>query len=130
MWECALEKCKELLKQYEEETFDYEQLSDLHKTMSQFYEKIMRNVRPEPEYFRVGYYGRGFPQFLQNKVFIYRGKEYERLADFNSRILNEFPKAELLNTLTLPGDEVMESDKQCILFLNSQAYISLVHFKN
>lgn len=113
MWECALEKCQELAKQCEEETFDYEQLSDLHKSMASFYEQIMKNVRPTPEYFRVGYYGRGFPQFLQNKVFIYRGKEYERLADFNSRIMNEFPKAELLSKLTPPGPEITESDKQC-----------------
>lgn len=118
MWECALKKCQELARQYEDETFDYEQLSVLHRTTAQFYEDIMRIARPEPEYFRVGYYGRGFPQFLQNKVFVYRGKEFERLADFNSRILNEFPKAELLKTLTKPGDDVMESDKQCILFAN------------
>lgn len=113
MWECALEKCQELARQCEEETFDYEQLSELHKSMAVFYEQIMKNVRPTPEYFRVGYYGRGFPQFLQNKVFVYRGKEYERLGDFNSRIMNEFPKAELLSKLTPPGEEITESDKQC-----------------
>lgn len=116
MWECALQKCQELSKQYEEETFDYEQLSELHRRMASFYEDIMRKVRAEPEYFRVGYYGRGFPAFLQNKVFIYRGKEYERLADFCSRILNEFPSAELLNKLTLPSEEILESNGQCKLF--------------
>lgn len=117
MWECALEKCQELAKQYEEETFDYEHLSKLHSQMAEFYRSIMQTDRPKPEYFRVGYYGRGFPQFLQNKVFVYRGKEYERLADFNSRILNEFPKAELLRKLTPPGEDVTESDRQCILVL-------------
>lgn len=25
----------------------------------------MNKIRPEPEYFRVGYYGLGFPSFLQ-----------------------------------------------------------------
>ncbi|KAK9873197.1 hypothetical protein WA026_021430 [Henosepilachna vigintioctopunctata] len=114
MWECAIQKCQELAKQYEDETFDYEQLSHIHKRIATFYDDIVKNVRLEPEYFRVGYYGKGFPQFLQNKVFVYRGKEYERLADFNSRILNEFPKAELLNKLTPPGSDITESDKQYI----------------
>ncbi|VEN37349.1 unnamed protein product [Callosobruchus maculatus] len=114
MWECAIKKCQELAQQYEQETFDYERLSDLHHRMALFYEDIMKKARAEPEYFRVGYYGRGFPRFLQNKVFIYRGKEYERLADFNVRILNEFPKAELLNKLTPPGEEITGSDKQYI----------------
>lgn len=113
MWECALQKCQELARQYEEETFDYEQLGELHKRMALFYEDIMKKVRAEPEYFRVAYYGRGFPPFLQNKVFICRGKEYERLADFCSRTLNEFPHAELMSKLTPPGDEILKSDGQC-----------------
>lgn len=115
MWECAIKKCQELAQQYENETFDYENLGSLHARMAKFYEDIMKQARAEPEYFRVGYYGKGFPLFLQNKIFIYRGKEYERLADFNTRILNEFPKAELLNKLTPPGEEILNSDKQCIL---------------
>lgn len=68
MWECALEVCKELAKQYEEEVYDYTQLSALLKQMAHFYENIMKQLRAEPEYFRVAYYGRGFPPFLQNKV--------------------------------------------------------------
>lgn len=117
MWEFAIKKCQELAEQCEQETFDYERLSDLHTRMASFYEDIMKKARAEPEYFRVAYYGKGFPKFLQNKVFIYRGKEYERLDDFNSRILNEFPKAELFMKLTAPGKDVMESNKQCILFV-------------
>ncbi|XP_031352316.1 dedicator of cytokinesis protein 1-like isoform X2 [Photinus pyralis] len=114
MWECALKKCEELARQYKEETFDYEQLSELHKRMALFYEDIMRKLRTTPEYFKVAYYGRGFPIFLQNKTFIYRGKEYERLADFSSRTLNEYPNAELLNKLTPPGDDILESNGQYI----------------
>lgn len=68
MWECALSVCKELVKQYEEEIYDYFQLSDLLRRMAEFYDHIMKQLRPEPEYFRVAYYGRGFPAFLQNKV--------------------------------------------------------------
>lgn len=69
MWECALAVCKELVSQYEEETFDYLQLSVLLRRMAKFYDCIVKQLRPEPEYFRVAYYGRGHPVFLQNKVF-------------------------------------------------------------
>ncbi|XP_060530077.1 dedicator of cytokinesis protein 1 isoform X2 [Cylas formicarius] len=112
MWEYAIDRCKELAEQYERETFEYDRLGELHSRLAAFYDNVMRQARPEPEYFRVGYYGRGFPPLLQNKVFVYRGKEYERLADFNTRVANEFPKATLLNKLEPPGDEVLQSDAQ------------------
>lgn len=115
MWECAVSMCKELVRQCECETYDYIQLSSLLKRMSHFYDNIMKQLRPEPEYFRVAYYGKGFPSFLQNKVFIYRGKEYERLSDFSNRTLNQFPNATLMQKLSKPGQEVTESSNQCIL---------------
>nr|CAD7428798.1 unnamed protein product [Timema monikensis] len=111
MWECALTVCKELVTQYEEEIFDYIQLSSLLKRMSQFYDSIMKQIRPEPEYFRVAFYGRGFPAY---KVFVYRGKEYERLSDFCSRTLNQLPNAELMSKLTPPGEDVTESQHQYV----------------
>ncbi|XP_049862449.1 dedicator of cytokinesis protein 1 isoform X3 [Schistocerca gregaria] len=114
MWESALSICKELISLYEEETYDYLQLSCIHQRMSQFYDSIMKQIRPEPEYFRVAYYGRGFPAFLQNKVFVYRGKEYERLSDFSSRTINQLPNAELMNRLSAPSDDITESPHQYI----------------
>ena len=116
MWECALEKCQELVKQYQEETFNYEQLSVLHSRMAEFYDNIMKKVRSEPEYFRVGYYGKGFPPFLQNKVFVYRGKDYERISEFSNRIMNEYPNAQSLNKLTPPGKDIEQSNGQCKTF--------------
>ncbi|XP_071513992.1 dedicator of cytokinesis protein 2 isoform X2 [Panulirus ornatus] len=114
MWEDALTLCKELVKHYEEVIIDYVKLSELLTRMAVFYKNIMnpQNLRPEPEYFRVAYYGRGFPAFLQNKVFVYRGNGFERLADFTSRILDQFPNAELMKKLTPPSDEVKESPQQ------------------
>lgn len=114
MWECALVVCKELIKQYEEETYDYLQLSILLKRMAKFYDSIVKQLRPEPEYFRVAYYGRGHPPFLQNKVFVYRGKEYERLSDFCSRTLNQLPNAEQMNKLSPPTLDVRESNHQYV----------------
>ncbi|XP_011337215.1 dedicator of cytokinesis protein 1 isoform X1 [Ooceraea biroi] len=114
MWECALTICKELVSQYEEETFDYLQLSVLLRRMAKFYDCIVKQLRPEPEYFRVAYYGRGHPAFLQNKVFVYRGKEYERLSDFCSRTLNQLPNAEQMNKLCPPTTEMLESSHQYV----------------
>eukprot|EP00105_Crassostrea_gigas_P042991 XP_019927139.1 PREDICTED: dedicator of cytokinesis protein 1 isoform X1 [Crassostrea gigas] len=112
MWEKGIELTKELVHLYEEELYDYERLSVILKRQAELFACIIRELRPDPEYFRVGYYGRGFPSFLQNKVFIYRGKEYERLTDFNSRMQTLFPNAELLKSLSPPSSEVKESDKQ------------------
>ncbi|XP_054707947.1 dedicator of cytokinesis protein 1-like [Uloborus diversus] len=112
LWETGLALCKELVIQYENEVFDYIQLSELLKRMAAFYDNIMKQVRPEPEYFRVGYYGKGFPAFVQNKVFVYRGKEYELLSDFSSRLLNQYPTAQLMTKLAPPGKDITESEKQ------------------
>ncbi|XP_043216564.1 dedicator of cytokinesis protein 1-like isoform X2 [Amphibalanus amphitrite] len=118
LWEAALQLCKELSGQYEEATFDYHQLSQLLQRMSRLYDKILQEIRPVPAYFRVAFYGRGFPAFLQNKVYVYRGRGYERLAEFSSRIQDTFPKAELMDTLETPGPEVTESLQQ-LLQVNS-----------
>lgn len=115
MWECAVSMCKELVRQCESETYDYTKLSSLLRRMSNFYDNIIKQLRPEPEYFRVAYYGRGFPSFLRNKVYVYRGKEYEFLSDFSTRIRHLFPNATLMQTLSKPGSEIMESTNQCIL---------------
>ena len=112
MWECALCLCKELARQYEEETYDYGRLSALLTRMATLYDNIINQLRPEPEYFRVAFYGRGFPAFLQNKIFVFRGKEYERLSDFANRIMLQFPNAETMNRLTPPDQEIMDSPQQ------------------
>ena len=74
MWECALERCKELMRHYETTVLDYTRLPTLLRRMAQCYDAITddKAPRPQPEYFRVGYYGRGFPGFMQNKVFFFK----------------------------------------------------------
>uniref|UniRef100_A0A667GZB1 Dedicator of cytokinesis 2 n=1 Tax=Lynx canadensis TaxID=61383 RepID=A0A667GZB1_LYNCA len=106
MWEEAISLCKELAEQYEMEIFDYELLSQNLIQQAKFYENIMKILRPKPDYFAVGYYGQGFPSFLRNKVFIYRGKEYERREDFQMQLMSQFPNAEKMNTTSAPGDDV------------------------
>ncbi|NWV76757.1 DOCK1 protein, partial [Dasyornis broadbenti] len=114
MWEEAIALGKELAEQYENEMFDYEQLSELLRKQAQFYENIVKVIRPKPDYFAVGYYGQGFPTFIRNKVFIYRGKEYERREDFEARLLTQFPNAEKMKTTSAPGEDIKTSSGQYI----------------
>lgn len=113
MWESAIDMCKELSQQYENEIYDYLSLAELYKKMSQFYEKILREKRFESNYYRVAFYGYGFPQFLRNQEFVYRGNEYEDSGSFNTRILSQHPRAELVPTLN-PGPEIRQSEGQFI----------------
>lgn len=39
--------------------------SPLQQREAKFYEKILKVLRPSPDYFAVGYYGQGFPTFLR-----------------------------------------------------------------
>uniref|UniRef100_A0A8C3Y0B4 Dedicator of cytokinesis 2 n=1 Tax=Catharus ustulatus TaxID=91951 RepID=A0A8C3Y0B4_CATUS len=114
MWEEAIHICKELAEQYESHMFDYEMLSDILQREARFYEKILKVLRPSPDYFAVGYYGQGFPTFLRNKVFIYRGKEYERREDFEMQLLCPFPNAEKLKSTSPPGQDITDSPGQYI----------------
>uniref|UniRef100_A0AAR2JGN1 Dedicator of cytokinesis 1 n=1 Tax=Pygocentrus nattereri TaxID=42514 RepID=A0AAR2JGN1_PYGNA len=114
MWEEAIILGKELAEQYENEMFDFEQLSALLRKQAQFYENIVKVIRPKPDYFAVGYYGLGFPSFLRNKMFIYRGKEYERREDFEARLLTQFPNAEKMKTTTAPSEDLRLSSGQYI----------------
>uniref|UniRef100_A0A673CGJ4 Dedicator of cytokinesis 5 n=1 Tax=Sphaeramia orbicularis TaxID=375764 RepID=A0A673CGJ4_9TELE len=84
------------------------------KQQAQFYENIMHAMRPQPEYFAVGYYGLGFPSFLRNKMFIYRGKEYEWLEDFSLKLLSQFPNAVRMTSTAPPGDNISNSPGQYI----------------
>ncbi|KFB45954.1 AGAP004320-PA-like protein [Anopheles sinensis] len=113
MWECAIDLCKELAQQYENEVYDYLSLAELYKKMSQFYENILRTTRYESIYYRVTFFGAGFPEFLRNRAFVYRGNEYEDAGSFNMRILSQHPRAELLTTLT-PGPEIQQCEGQFV----------------
>uniref|UniRef100_A0AAY4EDR1 Dedicator of cytokinesis 5 n=1 Tax=Denticeps clupeoides TaxID=299321 RepID=A0AAY4EDR1_9TELE len=114
MWEKAIEMSKQLAKMYENQMFDFEELSLLLKQQAQYFENIMHAMRPQPEYFAVGYYGHGFPSFLRNKLFIYRGKEYEWLEDFSLKLLSQFPNAVRMPSTSPPGDNIYNSPSQHI----------------
>lgn len=64
-WEKGIPLCKELALLYETKRFDYNKLSDTLIQEAKFFQNILTQLRPEPEYFRVGFYGLGFPLFVR-----------------------------------------------------------------
>ena len=90
-WESGIPLCKELADLYETELFDYQKLAAIlvgsvykfqvllspsllpssplpQQRQAEFFQKIIRELRVEPEYFMVGYYGRGFPLFIRVRI--------------------------------------------------------------
>lgn len=75
-WEKGIPLCKELALLYETKRFDYNKLSDTLIQEAKFFQNILTQLRPEPEYFRVGFYGLGFPLFVRvsNYLKLFRNK--------------------------------------------------------
>ncbi|KAG8002595.1 Dedicator of cytokinesis protein 3, partial [Nibea albiflora] len=74
-----------------------------------YYDNIIEQQRIEPEFFRMGFYGRKFPFFLRNKEFVCRGYDYERLEDFQQRMLGEFPQAIAMQHPNQPDDTILQN---------------------
>uniref|UniRef100_A0A8C9UB20 Dedicator of cytokinesis 4 n=1 Tax=Scleropages formosus TaxID=113540 RepID=A0A8C9UB20_SCLFO len=110
-WENGIILCRELADQYEA-YYDYRNLSKMRMMEASLYDKIMDQQRLEPEFFRVGFYGKKFPFFLRNKEFVCRGHDYERLEAFQQRMLNEFPHAIAMQHVNLPDDTITQAEAQ------------------
>uniref|UniRef100_A0A8D9BP44 Dedicator of cytokinesis protein 3 n=1 Tax=Cacopsylla melanoneura TaxID=428564 RepID=A0A8D9BP44_9HEMI len=117
-WEKGIPLCKELAELYEKRLFDYKKLSAILQTQAHFCDNILNQLRPEPEYFRVGFYGLSFPLFVRNKVFVYRGLDYERMEAFTQRLQTEFPSANILSKNSPPSHTILQSDVQHIQICN------------
>ncbi|TKS77735.1 Dedicator of cytokinesis protein 3 [Collichthys lucidus] len=79
------------------------------KMEAAYYDNIIEQQRIEPEFFRMGFYGRKFPFFLRNKEFVCRGYDYERLEDFQQRMLGEFPQAIAMQHPNQPDDTILQN---------------------
>uniref|UniRef100_A0A8C5H8S7 Dedicator of cytokinesis 4b n=1 Tax=Gouania willdenowi TaxID=441366 RepID=A0A8C5H8S7_GOUWI len=110
-WENGIILCRELADQYES-FYDYRNLSKMRMMEASLYDKIMDQQRLEPEFFRVGFYGKKFPFFLRNKEFVCRGHDYERLEAFQQRMLSEFPHAIAMQHVNQPDQTIYQADAQ------------------
>lgn len=84
---------KELANLYETTFFDYKQLSDILKCEAKFYDNILTQLRPEPEYFRVGFYGLSCPLFVRVSFVIFIVYIIEKNNVTSSRTNNSFIEA-------------------------------------
>jgi len=112
LWEYAVPLCKDLCDLYEHRIYDFNKLSEVLRKQASFYQNILLEFRPEPEYFRVGFFGCSFPLFVRNKEFIYRGLDYEKISDFTQRLSSEYPEAILCTKNTPPEKELMQQEAQ------------------
>lgn len=51
----------------------------------------------------------------QNKEFVCRGNDYERLEAFQQRMLSEFPHAIAMQHANQPDQTILQAEAQCIL---------------
>lgn len=110
LWEDGIQVCEQYVKHLKE-SFDFQRVAEVLHLEATYFESIVNIHRPSREYFRVGHYGKGFLPSLRNKVFVYRGQEYEKLGAFSERILQSHFGAELMKTNQPPGDDILQSDK-------------------
>ncbi|UZJ54324.1 hypothetical protein CBS101457_003644 [Exobasidium rhododendri] len=105
-WEISIDICRELAKEYEYRSMDYQQLSNILQLQASLFQKIGSEERTFPNYFRVAYYGSQWPVSLQGKNFIYRGLNWEKFSNFCERLHQKHPKATLIKTTKEVSDEV------------------------
>nr|XP_021207510.2 dedicator of cytokinesis protein 3 isoform X1 [Bombyx mori] len=117
-WEKGLPLLRELATLYEIKLCDYARLAYCLRMNATFLDSVMEQLRPEPEYFRVGFYGKGCPLFVRNKQFVYRGHEYERIGAFTQRLQAEYVSAHILMRNTPPDESVIANDGQYIQICN------------
>lgn len=67
-WEKGIPLLKELANLYESKLFNYKLLGETLTCQANFYDNILTQLRPEPEYFRVGFYGLSFPLFVRVSI--------------------------------------------------------------
>ncbi|GAM27998.1 hypothetical protein SAMD00019534_111740 [Acytostelium subglobosum LB1] len=114
-WDRAIPLLKELTHHFTMNICDMVSAATYLRQQAAFIQKINETESIFEEYFRVGYYGKKFPASIQNKEFIYKGNEFDRLSDFIARTCEKWPKAELLKSTDTPSQSIMDSDSQYLL---------------
>jgi dedicator of cytokinesis protein 3 len=96
-WELALDTYRELAENYEHTVFEYQKLAKCYRAMAKLQEAILEGNRPEPKFYRVAYYGMGFPVGLRERQFVVQAGPYEGPQMFADRMLMQHPSAQLVD---------------------------------
>ena len=97
-WQRALSAYKELATQYQSNISDFSKLARAQRAMASIHERIATGDRVSSRYFRVVYKGLGFPVSLRDKEFIFEGHGTERLSNFEDRLQQLHPSAQIVRS--------------------------------
>ena len=120
------ERCVEVYRQlslvHEKVQFDYNKASQVLKTMAHTLETINNEDRLFPQFYRLLFFGTGFPDELCGKEFIYRsgtGTNVESVIEFTTRIKSMYPDARVFNSsdpildTKIDGQHIQIASLQC-----------------
>ncbi|KAI9228415.1 MAG: dedicator of cytokinesis-domain-containing protein, partial [Piptocephalis tieghemiana] len=107
-WELGMSIAKELAHQYAHTVYDYGRLAGMLRTEATLAERIVTQDRFPCVYFRVAYWGTGFPQGLRGRQYICRGRPWEQLGAFCERLQRRHPAARLLRSSGAPSEHVRQ----------------------
>ncbi|CDO93516.1 unnamed protein product [Kluyveromyces dobzhanskii CBS 2104] len=96
--EKALTVYKDLADAYDEINYDLDGLSYVHGQISNIYTDLQSVDRLVPNYFKVSFYGFGFPRNLRGKTFIFEGMPFEHITSVHNRLLKLYPGSKLVNS--------------------------------
>ncbi|CAO1614916.1 unnamed protein product [Sympodiomycopsis kandeliae] len=120
-WEISVDICRDLAQQYEYRAVDYTRLAEVLDYQSTLFRKIATIERSFPSYFRVAYYGEQWPRSIQQKMFVYRGLDWEKYPAFCERFHQNHPSATLLKNSKSPSDDIRFADAQYLQITALQA---------
>ena len=105
-WERAIEVCKTLQELFIKH-MEYSKWSMILRRQADLVDKITNQERYFANYYRVSFYGNGFPSRIREKSFVYKGLEWEKLGSFCDRILNRYPGSKIIQSIpsSLQGQE-------------------------
>lgn len=105
-WEISVDICRELAQQYEFRSVNYVRLGEVLHHQAKLYQRIATEERAFPSYFRVAYYGQEWPPSLRDRMFVYRGQDWEKFGAFCDRLHAKHPQATLIKSAAVPDEEV------------------------
>lgn len=98
--EKALTVYKDLAEAYDKINYDLDGLSFVHGQISNIYTDLQNVDRLVPSYFKVSFYGFGFPKNLRGKTYIFEGLPFEHITSIHNRLLKLYPGSKLVNSFT------------------------------
>uniref|UniRef100_A0A914RX78 DOCKER domain-containing protein n=1 Tax=Parascaris equorum TaxID=6256 RepID=A0A914RX78_PAREQ len=134
MWEEAIAILKEVVPEYEK-NYEFEKLPPLlealkgasfisppknsmifQRRLAELYHKVSTQGRVGCTYYLVGFFGSGFPSYLNGQQFVYRGNECEAISSFQHRLLSTFPGSKLVTSMDDCSELSTSSGKHLQIF--------------